>query len=340
MNKSKQQTLIKGAIFAVLAAAVMILAEFLNSYYLQIIIYIFMFAYFASAWNILGGFAGQFSLGHAIFIGLGAYTSTILYVQFNISPWIGMIAGGLLAAVVGVIMGFPCFKLKSTYFTLTTIALANILLLLIQNTRRLGSIKINGARGIQIPAVEGNNLVAMQFVDKKYYLYIILGMLAVILLVCKWIKSSKMGYQLAAVANNQDAAESLCVNSRLLKLKAMAISAFFCGIGGTFYAQVILFCNPARLFAESLSDKLAIVAMLGGKGTVFGPTVGAVIVESISQFASAKFAGTQGLNLAIYGIMLIVCIRFFPDGILPIIQKYVKRFNFGAKPRGKGGTAK
>lgn len=338
MNKNKKQTILRGIILAALAGAVMVLAEFLNSYYLQIIIYIFMFAYFASAWNILSGFAGQFSLGHAIFIGLGAYTSTILYVQFGISPWLGMLVGGVLAAAVGVIMGFPCFKLKSTYFTLTTIALANILLLLVQNTRRLGSIKINGARGIQIPAVDGNNFLAMQFVEKKYYLYIILGMLAVILAVCKWIKSSKMGYQLAAVANNQDAAESLCVNSRALKLKAMAISAFFCAIGGTFYAQVILFCNPARLFAESLSDKLAIVAMLGGKGTVFGPTVGAVIVETISQFASAKFAGTQGLNLAIYGIMLIVCIRFFPDGTLPIIQKYVRKL--GNKLRKKGGAAK
>ena len=303
----------------------LILAEVLNSYYIQIFIYIFMFAYFASAWNILSGFAGQFSLGHAIFIGIGAYTSSILYTQFGISPWIGMFVGGLIAAAVGVIIGLPCFKLKSTYFTLTTIALANILLLLVQNTRQLGSLEINGARGIQIPAVDGNDFFAMQFLDKKYYLYIIVGMLGVVLIICHWIKTTKMGYQLAAVANNQDAAESLCVNSRALKLKAMAISAFLCAIGGTFYAQVILFCNPARLFSESLSDKLAIVAMLGGKGTVFGPTVGALIVETISQFASAKFANTQGLNLAIYGIMLIVCIRFFPDGILPIIRKALRR---------------
>ena len=338
MNTSKKRAIGRLGALAAVLALVLLLAEYLNSYYLQIIIYIFMFAYFASAWNILSGFAGQFSLGHAIFIGIGAYTSTILYVQYGISPWIGMLAGGLLAALVGVIMGFPCFKLKSTYFTLTTIALANILLLLVQNTRKLGSIKINGARGIQITAVPGNDFLAMQFVDKKYYLYVILGMLVVLLAVCQWIKSSQMGYQLAAVANNQDAAESLCVNSRALKLKAMAISAFFCAAGGTFYAQVILFCNPARLFAESLSDKLAIVAMLGGKATVFGPTVGAVIVESISQFASARFAGTQGLNLAIYGIMLIVCIRFFPDGILPILQKLVRRL--GARLRSKREAAK
>ncbi len=174
----------------------------------------------------------------------------------------------------------------------------------------------------------------MQFLDKKYYLYIIVGMLGVVLIVCHWIKTTKMGYQLAAVANNQDAAESLCVNSRALKLKAMAISAFLCAMGGTFYAQVILFCNPARLFSEALSDKLAIVAMLGGKGTVFGPTAGALIVETISQFASAKFANIQGLNLAIYGIMLIVCIRFFPDGILPIIQKVAEE---GLSQKGGGG---
>lgn len=318
-------TLLKAGAILVLTAALLIAAQFLNSYYLQIVIYIFMFAYFASAWNILSGFAGQFSLGHAIFIGIGAYTSSILYSQFGVSPWLGMLVGGVLAAGVGVLIGLPCFKLKSTYFTLTTIALAYILLLLVQNTRNIGILELNGARGIQIPAVPGNDLAAMQFVDKKYYLYVILGMLAVVLIVCQWIRRTKMGYQLAAVANNQEAAESLCVNSRALKLKAMAISAFFCAVGGTFYAQVILFCNPARLFSEALSDKLAIVAMLGGKGTVFGPTVGALIVESISQFASARFANFQGLNLAIYGIMLIVCIRFFPDGILPILQKYAKK---------------
>lgn len=325
MKKLTRPVLAKAVGIAAALALLLILAEVLNSYYIQIFIYIFMFAYFASAWNILSGFAGQFSLGHAIFIGIGAYTSSILYTQFGISPWIGMLVGGVLAAGVGVIIGLPCFKLKSTYFTLTTIALANILLLLVQNTRAIGSIEINGARGIQIPAVTGNDFLAMQFLDKKYYLYIIVGMLGAVLIVCHWIKTTKMGYQLAAVANNQDAAESLCVNSRALKLKAMAISAFLCAIGGTFYAQVILFCNPARLFSEALSDKLAIVAMLGGKGTVFGPTVGALIVETISQFASAKFANTQGLNLAIYGIMLIVCIRFFPDGILPIIQKGLRK---------------
>lgn len=325
MKQLSKPALIKAAVSLALIAAFLVAVQFLNSYYQQIFIYILMFAYFASAWNILSGFAGQFSLGHAIFIGIGAYTSTILYTQFGVSPWIGMLAGGVLAAGVGVLIGLPCFKLKSTYFTLTTIALANILLLLVQNTRSIGMLAINGARGIQIPAVTGNDFGAMQFLDKKYYLYIILAMLGVVLIVCQWIKSTKMGYQLAAVANNQDAAESLCVNSRALKLKAMAISAFLCAMGGTFYAQVILFCNPARLFSEALSDKLAIVAMLGGKGTVFGPTAGALIVETISQFASAKFANIQGLNLAIYGIMLIVCIRFFPDGILPIIQKFVRR---------------
>ncbi|HCE61625.1 MAG TPA: branched-chain amino acid ABC transporter permease [Clostridiales bacterium] len=325
MKKLSKPVLTRIIVYALLVLALLVVAQFLNSYFLQIIIYIFMFAYFASAWNILSGFAGQFSLGHAIFIGVGAYTSTILYVQYGVSPWIGMLAGGLLAAILGVIIGLPCFKLQSTYFTLTTIALANIMLLAVQSIRNIGPVQINAARGIMIPAIDGNNFWMMQFVDKKYYLYIILVFLGILLALCQWIKTSKMGYQLAAVANNQDAAESLCVNSRMLKLKAMAISAFMCGIGGTFYAQLILVCNPARLFAEALSDKLAIVAMLGGKGLVFGPTVGALIVESISQFATANFANVQGLNLTIYGVMLIVCIRFFPDGILPILQRLVKK---------------
>lgn len=125
MKKCSKPVLTRILICALLVLALLVAAQFLNSYFLQIIIYIFMFAYFASAWNILSGFAGQFSLGHAIFIGVGAYTSTILYVQYGVSPWIGMFAGGLLAAILGVIIGLPCFKLQSTYFTLTTIALAN-----------------------------------------------------------------------------------------------------------------------------------------------------------------------------------------------------------------------
>lgn len=244
MKKLSKPVLTRIIVYALLVLALLVVAQFLNSYFLQIIIYIFMFAYFASAWNILSGFAGQFSLGHAIFIGVGAYTSTILYVQYGVSPWFGMFAGGLLAAILGVIIGLPCFKLQSTYFTLTTIALANIMLLAVQSIRNIGPIQINAARGIMIPAIDGNNFWVMQFVDKKYYLYIILVFLGILLALCQWIKTSKMGYQLAAVANNQDAAESLCVNSRMLKLKAMAISAFRCGIGGTFYAQLILVCNP------------------------------------------------------------------------------------------------
>ena len=211
MKKLSKHALVNSAIWLALLALVLILAQVLNSYFLQIIIYILMFAYFASAWNILGGFAGQFSLGHSIFIGIGAYTSTILYAQFGVSPWLGMLVGGVLAAIVGVIMGLPCFKLKSTYFTLTTIALSYIILLLVQNTRTLGILEINGARGIQIPAVPGNDLLAMQFIDKKYYLYIILALLIISVAVCQWIKSSKMGYQLAAIANNQDAA-NLCAS--------------------------------------------------------------------------------------------------------------------------------
>ena len=325
INSEKKISPVKLIIIGVLVSAFLIIPNFLNGYYQQIVIQIVMYAYFASSWNIIAGFAGQFSLGHAIYVGIGAYTSTILYNQLGITPWIGAIIGAVLSAMIGILIGFPTFKLRSTYYTLTSIAILSVVKLAVQSVQNIGDVVIGGAKGLFIRPVYENSFWDFQFMNKVYYFYIIVVLLLIVLFVCSTIKKSKMGYQLAAIANNQEASEALGVNSRGLKLKAAAISAFFCAIGGTFYTQLILVCNPATLFGEPLSNEMAVISLIGGRGTLYGPAIGAIIIRSLSQVTTVLIGSNiPGLHLAIYGIMLIICIRFFPDGILPLLRKFIR----------------
>lgn len=323
MQKSQ---FVKYALRILFFLVLLILPGLVNNYYLSILTEIILYAYLASAWNILGGFAGQFSLGHALYVGLGAYTTTILFNNWGISPWIGMLIGGLIATAVGLLIGIPTFKLNGTFYTLASLALCTITMLIFQSTKSIGKIKVGGATGLQMKSVRGNSFGMLQFTDKKYYYYVFLVFLVLLLLICVFIKRSKLGYQLAAVANDQLAAEALGVNSRLLKLKAMAISTFTSAIGGALYAQFIMTCSPAKLFGEALSDEMVIIALIGGKGMILGPVIGAVIIRPLSKLTIALIGGqVPGLHLAIYGVLLIVCIRFFPNGLYPILLRLLHR---------------
>lgn len=326
IHTKKTSKLLKYGLLLLLVLAALFVPTMVNNYYLSIFIEVVLYAYLASAWNILGGFAGQFSLGHALYIGIGAYTTTVLANNWGISPWIGMLAGGVLATLIGLLVGIPTFKLSGTFYTLASLALCTIMMLVFQSTRSIGGIKIGGATGLQLKSVQGNNFWMMQFTDRIYYYYVFLGFLVLMLLLCYWIKRSKIGYQLSAVANDQLAAEALGVNSRKLKLKAMAISTFTSAIGGTLYAQFVMACSPVKLFGEALSDEMVIIALIGGKGIILGPTIGSIIIRPLSQLTTALVGGqVPGLHLAIYGTLLVVCIRFFPNGVYPLLVKLVRK---------------
>ena len=326
IHTKKTSKLLKYGLLLLLVLAALFVPTMVNNYYLSIFIEVVLYAYLASAWNILGGFAGQFSLGHALYIGIGAYTTTVLANNWGISPWIGMLAGGVLATLIGLLVGIPTFKLSGTFYTLASLALCTIMMLAFQSIKSIGGIKIGGATGLQLKTVPGNNFWMMQFTDRIYYYYVFLGFLVLMLLLCYWIKRSKIGYQLSAVANDQLAAEALGVNSRKLKLKAMAISTFTSAIGGTLYAQFVMACSPVKLFGEALSDEMVIVALIGGKGMILGPTIGSIIIRPLSQLTTALFGGqVPGLHLAIYGTLLVVCIRFFPNGVYPLLVKLVRK---------------
>jgi len=287
-----------------------------HAYWIQIYIWILFFAMCATAWNIIGGFAGQYSFGHAAFLGIGAYTSTLLYLNLGISPWLGMIAGGIVAALAGAVISYPCFRLRGAFFSLATIAFAEMLRVGGELTDSVFGILINGARGLVIPPV-GDNLSALQFRDKESYAYVIYGLLLLTLAVAFAVKHSRLGYYLAAIGDDEDAVKSLGTDTARVKLVALLVSAFFTALAGSFYAQSVLFITPTRTVSLDLSVQMVIMAVLGGLGSVFGPLLGAIILVPVGELTRAALGGStiQGAHLIVYGALLMLVVRFVPRGI-------------------------
>ena len=218
------------AAVAALAVVVLILPLVVkSSFAIDIFIRILLFSFIGVAWNLMGGYAKQLSLGHAAYFGLGAYTSTILQIDFGISPWIGMIAGGVVAMLASLPIGWLCFRLRGPYFTIATIATAQALMLIFLKFRDFAW----GAEGTTIPNL-GNAPLMMQFEAKSAYYYIALGLLAIGLVITWLIEKSWMGYYLVAIGEDEDAAEAIGVNAPRMKRNIYMISAFLTALAGTF----------------------------------------------------------------------------------------------------------
>ena len=293
-----------------------------NPFYQDMIIMILFWATLATAWNLLGGFAGQISLGHAAFFGIGAYTSTILFLTFGISPWIGMFVGAGISMIVALIVGYPTFRLTSHFFALATLAFGEVLRLLASYWREMTS----GGVGLLIPYKPGfENFI---FENKAVYGYIILAMLLAILFISYIFKKSRFGYSLFALREDPGAAESLGVNTHRAKLYALLISVFFTSIAGTFYAQYVAFIEPDIVFASHVSIQLALLSIIGGIGTVFGPLIGSLFLTPLDIFLRGLLGGVfSGLNFVVYGVILILAVMFFPLGIAGWMKKFVEKFS-------------
>ena len=283
--------------------------------YLQILILLFFSAYLTTSWNLVGGFAGVLPLGHSVFVGIGAYTSTILTLQFGLSPWIGMFFGGLVAAFVGVVMGLPTFRLRGAYFCLCTIAFAEGIRVMVENIDTLGGLKINGPRGLLIPLKEPS-FWHYQFMSKLPYYYIILIMLVLVLALTWFISRSKIGYYLAAGGEEPEAAAALGINVANTKLFAMALSCFLTALAGTFYAQLMLYFYPKGLMGLDLSFEIAFIALIGGRGTIAGPVIGALVLRPLNEFTRIYLSDMlPGLHLVIFGLILILVMLYKPQGL-------------------------
>ena len=325
------QATIRDTIDKVLMALVGVIAFGLplvvkNPTWLHIIVLIYFYSYLTTSWNMVGGFAGVLPLGHAVFIGIGAYTSTILSLQYGVSPWLGMILGGLISVVVGVLIGLPTFKMRGAYFALATIAFAEGFRVLIENIDQLGPLKINGPRGLQIPPLD-TGLANFMFTAKEPYYYIILVMLIAVLLLTWAISRSKLGYYLNAGGEEPEAAMALGVNVSKAKLTAMAMSCFLTALAGTFYAQFSLFIHPRSIISLDTSFEIAFIALIGGRGTIAGPILGALLLRPVSDFSRIYFGDTlPGLHLIIYGIVLVLVMIYQPRGIQESLSRVYNRF--------------
>ncbi len=296
--------------------------------YLHIVILIFFYAYLTTSWNMVGGFAGVLPLGHAVFVGIGAYTSTILSLQYGISPWLGMIVGGVIAMGTGVLIGLPTFKMRGAYFALATIAFAEGVRVMVENLNFLGPFNLNGPRGLQIPPVNFG-FANFMFQGKEPYYYIILIMLIGVILLTWFISRSKLGYYLNAGGEEPEAAMALGVNVARAKLIAMAMSSFLTALAGTFYAQFSLFIHPKSIISLDLSFEIAFIALIGGRGSIAGPLLGALLLRPVSDFSRIYFGDVfPGLHLVIFGVVLILVMIYQPRGIQePLTRVYNRLIN-------------
>ena len=292
-----------------------------SSFGMDVCVRVLLFAFIGVAWNLMGGYAKQLSLGHAAYFGLGAYTSTILLIRFGISPWIGILAGGVVAMLASLPIGWLCFRLRGPYFAIATIATAQVLMLLFLKFRGFAW----GAEGTTIPFL-GNAPLMMQFSSKAPYYYIALGLLVLGLLVTYRIERSWMGYYLVAVGEDEDAAEAIGVNAPRIKRDTYLVSAFLTALAGTFYVQYIYFIDPNTAFSFNVSVEAALVSIVGGIGTLWGPLLGAALLEPTSAFLQSWLGASHGgVQLTVYALVLMAVILWRPAGLLGVFTDLVRR---------------
>lgn len=289
-----------------------------NDFYLDGLILIFIWGAFAGAWNILAGYAGMVSLGHNTFFGIGAYTSTLLLLHFGLTPWLGMFVGGLLASCIGLILGVVCFRLRSHYFALATLAFGEVGYIIAVNWRPL----TGGSEGLALPIQP--NLYNFSFTSKLPYVYIGLFFFLMVIGISYAIEHSRLGYYLTAFRENEDAARALGVRTGKVRLIAMGLSSFLSAIIGTFYAQYVVFIDPTSVIRIQISVQVALFAIVGGIGKALGPAIGAMIFVPITILLRAKM-GTSlpGLHMIIYGIILVLVLLYMPQGISTSLKERV-----------------
>ncbi|MGA2463490.1 MAG: branched-chain amino acid ABC transporter permease [Thermodesulfobacteriota bacterium] len=290
--------------------------------FIHVLVISCLFGMMGIAWSLIAGYTGQFSLGHCVFFGVGAYTSTILYMKYNLSPWIGMFLGALIAVLVALTVGYICLTLRGPFFALATMAVAELF--------RIFAIYLKNLTGGSIGLLMHfqPNFVNFIFRDKNSYLWIILSLTVIFYYVTRSITHGRIGYYLIAIREDEDAAKMLGINTMRYKATALAISAFITAIGGTFYAQYILYISPYEIFSFDISIQLAFVSILGGMGTLTGPILGSLLITPLNEFLRATLGEYQSLYLVFYGIVMIIIVIMMPEGLLNWLKILSKKVLF------------
>ncbi len=270
----------------------------------------------ALSWDIVGGWTGQNSLGHAALVGIGAYTMTLLAEALHLSPFFGTIAGMMLAALVAWGWGSLTFRLRGSYFTLSSIAVAEIIRLIVLNESWL----TNGAEGKSLSTFDLPDFLY----ERKPEYYLVLGFVALVLLFGHYLKFSKLGFYLKAVREDEESAMALGVNPAKAKLIAFAISAAFTALGGSLYAIYLQAFEPDTFLLTATSIQIALLAIIGGRGTIYGPLVGSFVLAIPSEFFRSQL---QEANLLVYGILIVVVILYLPKGVMGTLEHWFYKKN-------------
>src|SRR3954447_16499771 len=294
---------------------------FSNAFYLDIGVALLLAAISASAWNIVGGYAGQVSVGHCMFFGAGAYLPLLVYHHWQLPPIVGVPLGIIVSLALAVVVGLPTFRLSGHYFSMATIAVAELIRLVIGTWDFLGA-----AIGLQGPAV-GRGWYDLTFRGELPYYFIFLAVLIILLLVIWAMERTRFGYYLRAIKAGERAARSLGVPVRRTKLYALMLSAAFTSIAGSLYAIKTGFIDPESGFGILVSVQMVIIAALGGAGTLYGPLVGALILIPLQTATNTWFGGGgTGLTYILYGGIIVIIARFEPGGLHEMWQRIAPKF--------------
>jgi branched-chain amino acid transport system permease protein len=281
---------------------------------------VLLYAIAASSWNIVGGYAGQVSVGHVVFFGCGAYAAMGAYTHFALSPLVGIPAGIVFAVAIAAVIGVPTLRLSGHYFSMATIAVAELVRLVVTNTTYLGA-----AVGLSGPTVP-RNVFDLSFISALPYYYLFLAVLALTLLITWWMANSRMGFYLRAIRDSERAARSLGAPTARTKLTAFMLSAGLTSVAGALYAMMFGFVDPDSGFGILISVKILIMAALGGAGLLFGPLVGAAILVPLEEISNSLLGGKgAGLTFVVYGAIILLIARFQPGGILTLINRLRER---------------
>ncbi|MFQ5812899.1 MAG: branched-chain amino acid ABC transporter permease [Anaerolineae bacterium] len=294
-----------------------------ESFWQNAMIFILMYVAMGQAWNVLGGYAGQLSFGHAAFFGIGAYTSTVLLIETGLTPWVGMLLGAIAAVLVSLAVGYPTFVLRGHYFALATLALGQVALISFNRWDL-----VNAARGLYLPLEHLNQPEYMMWSpdNKLPYYYVILGIAALSVLTVAVIDRSRLGLYLKAINQDEDGAANLGLDVRHYKLIAMGISAFFTALVGSFFAQYVQYIDPYVVMPLRISVLIVVVALLGGRGSVWGPLLGAAFVILFSEISRAQLGGRgEGLDFILFGLVIMLLAVYEPRGLVALLERFRRR---------------
>ena len=287
-----------------------------NSYWLDVLTYTYLFAGLAAAWNIIGGFGGQFSLGHGLFFALGAYTVARLHLAVGLSAWLALPVAAVLGVLLSVAVSWPTFRLKGPFFAIATMAVNEVGLVAANHMEFL----TGGPQGLLVPFRP--SFSALIFAERWKSALLMFGFMAAVVVVSLIVRREKLGHYLLALRANEDAARAAGVGVLRVKLLGMGISAALTAVGGGLFAMYIRVLDPPALFSlPEVGVKFALIALIGGIGTVFGPVLGAfAIVPAETLLRGALSAQVPGGHLIVLGLILILAARFFRRGIVGTVE--------------------